>query len=136
MRSIGDGTDLWYVRVVMKTDEANADAGARLLPHLENLLTGAREDFDLCTEVGIGETGDTTIGANYWVRADDVGEAARIAVRTMELSVQAAGVASRGLYEVTVVPRHAVVVRSTDPSAAAISAIRGHAPDPDETTSP
>ena len=95
---------------------------------------GSAKNFDLCTEAGIGETGDTTIGANYWVRADDVGEAARIAVSTMELSVQAAGAASRGLYEVTVVPRHAVVVRSTDPSAGTVSAVRGHAPDPDETT--
>jgi hypothetical protein len=74
----------------------------------------AKPSGDSATDQGLGIEGRPVIGLVFWVRADDVGQAASIAVDT----ARRAGVESRvgtELYDVVVIPS-ASVARQDDPT--------------------
>ena len=118
MRWAGEGSDLWRVRV----DLFSADADNRLISavarSLDSLLTGDTNDPDAHSygvDQGLGVTERPVVGLVFWVRADDVGAAAARAVEVARFAGDAAGVGPE-LYDVTVIPRDAVVTGS-DPAA-------------------
>jgi hypothetical protein len=113
MRSFGDGATLWRARVLLKAGHAQPSHMETALERLRDMLSersGEAEPWDVGGEFGTGETGDATIGASFWVRADDVGAAARIAVATMTSTTEAVTGERHSLYEVNLVPRDAVVM--------------------------
>jgi hypothetical protein len=79
---------------------------------LASLLTGGDGDIgpgDLGADQGLGVTNRSVLGFLFWVRADDVGAAAAIAVDTAQRAGASCG-AGPELYDVTVIPRDAVVL--------------------------
>jgi hypothetical protein len=118
MRWAGEGSDLWRVRV----DLFSADADNRMISavarSLESLLTADADDADAHSygvDQGLGVTDRPVVGLVFWVRADDVGAAAARAAEVARVAGGAAGVGPE-LYDVTVIPRYAVVMGS-DPAA-------------------
>jgi hypothetical protein len=112
MRWFGDGPTLWRVRVVLKAGNAQPGHIETTVERLRGLLAerpGEADPWDVGGEFGQGETGDATIGASFWVRAADVGAAARFAVTTMTATCEAVTGERHGLYEVNLVPHDAVV---------------------------
>jgi hypothetical protein len=114
MRWAGEGSDLWRVRV----DLFSADADNRMISavahSLESLLTGDADDSDAHSygvDQGLGVTKRPVVGLVFWVRADDVGAAAARAAEVARVAGGAAGVGPE-LYDVTVIPRDAVVLGS------------------------
>lgn len=104
MRCFGDGPTLWRVSVILRAEGGRRGHMDRLLERLRDLLSerpGEAEPWDLRGRLGTGETGDATIGACFWVRAEDVGAAARIALATTGTR--------HGLYEVDLMPYDAWV---------------------------
>jgi hypothetical protein len=62
---------------------------------------------DIGLDQGTGAAGQSVIGMLFWVRADDVGQAARTAVTIARRAGEPDGVGP-DLYDVTVIPRAAV----------------------------
>ena len=56
---------------------------------------------------GVGVEGQPVIGLTFWVRADDVGAAAKTALSTA-VEAAASGVAGPAFYDVVVIPASAV----------------------------
>lgn len=112
MRWAGEGSDLWRVRVDLfvggrQDPRHQIDAIAETL---KGLLTAKDGDPkpDYGVDQGTGVTDRPVIGLLFWVRADDVGGAAATAVE-IALRAGASGGAGPELYDVTVIPRRAVV---------------------------
>jgi hypothetical protein len=78
------------------------------------------DPWDVGAELGTGETGDATIGACFWVRAEDVGAAARTAVTTMMSNCEAVTGETHGLYEVNLVPHDAWVTMMSSAETAVL----------------
>jgi hypothetical protein len=79
------------------------------------LETDGGEDArgEVGVDQGTGAAREPVIGMSFWVRADDVGSAASVAVETGVRAGASHGVGP-ALYDVTVIPREAVVL-SEDP---------------------
>jgi hypothetical protein len=92
---------------------AEDDNGARVTaPHhaLQRQLTSDDEvgvPAEVAADQGIGIEGRPVVGLLFWVRADDVGLAARTAVETASLAGTDSGLGSE-LYDVVVIPSAAV----------------------------
>jgi hypothetical protein len=116
MRWVGEGSDLWRVRVDLFAEDDN---GARVTaPHhaLQRQLTSDDEvgvPGEVAADQGIGIEGRPVVGLLFWVRADDVGLAARTAVETANLAGTDSGLGSE-LYDVVVIPS-AAVANPNDP---------------------
>lgn len=75
---------------------------------LDRLLTGDRASGGgPGADQGLGVEGLPVVGLLFWVRANDVGTAAVLAVETARLAGRSHGVGPR-LYDVTVIPEDAV----------------------------
>jgi hypothetical protein len=71
------------------------------------------ETVDLGGDQGSGVAGHPVVGLVFWVRADDVGQAAITAVATAQHAVAGrrevmVSDLGKDLYDVTVIPEHAV----------------------------
>lgn len=84
------------------------------MPQCDGRVTNA----DVGGDQGLGVTGRPVVGLLFWVDADDVGEAATMAVRAARRTGAAHGVGP-DLYDVTVIPMEAVV-RPGDPGCPAM----------------
>jgi hypothetical protein len=115
MRWVGDGTELWRVRVDLFADDDRGRRVSKCARALVALLVGAdaSEGDGIGVDQGVGVEGAPVIGMLFWVRADTVGAAADLAVETAQSAGRANGVGP-DLYDVVVIPRPAVV----DPSDA------------------
>jgi hypothetical protein len=118
MRLVGDGSELWRVRVDLfaaDQDDARVAAAHQALQHeLTASDDAARRPGDVAVDQGTGIEGRPVIGLSFWVRADDVGQAARIAVETARRAGADSGVGT-DLYDVVVIP-NAAVARPDDPT--------------------
>jgi hypothetical protein len=118
MRWVGDGSELWRVRVDLFAPDRDAGRVAEAHLALQRQLTASDDTATRPGEVGAdqgtGIAGRPVIGLSFWVRADDVGQAARIAVETARRAGADSGVGT-DLYDVVVIP-DAAVARPDDPA--------------------
>lgn len=114
MRWVGEGSELWRVRVDLFVERARPVKPQmnEIAKSLKSALTG--NDGDAATGVGeatldqgTGAANRPVIGLLFWVRADDVGQAALTAVDVARRASASAG-AGPDLYDVVVIPRTAV----------------------------
>jgi len=111
-RWVGDGSELWRVRVDLFAEDGDSQ---RVQAAAESLRSLLREDEreptrgDAGADQGLGITSRPVVGLLFWVRADDVGRAAKVAVETAQRAGAACGVGP-DLYDVTVIPRDAVAL--------------------------
>jgi hypothetical protein len=132
-RWAGAGAELWRVRVDLFAEPPRPIPGlpigerrlgwthfespiasqmksvrARLIEELTGSDGDAVTDHgDIGLDQGTGAAGRNVIGMLFWVRADDVGQAAATAVAVARRAGEPDGVGP-GLYDVTVIPRAAV----------------------------
>jgi hypothetical protein len=110
MRWVGEGSGLWRVRVDLFAED---DDGARVVAAHEALFRQLTSDGEADKEgtcsadQGIGIEGRPVVGLLFWVRADDVGSAARTAVETATRAGTESGLGSE-LYDAVVIPSAAV----------------------------
>jgi hypothetical protein len=111
---IGDGSELWRVRVDLF---APGHEGGRVLETHEALqrqLTEtdgvARGPGDSAADQGLGIEGRPVVGLVFWVRADEIGQAATLAAETARHAGAASGVGTE-LYDVVVIPYASVADR-------------------------
>jgi hypothetical protein len=118
MRWVGDGSELWRVRVDLFAPDREAARVTQAHHALQRELTAsddaAPRPGEVATDQGTGLAGRPVIGLSFWVRADDVGQAASIAVETARLAGANSGVGT-DLYDVVVIP-NAAVARPDDPA--------------------
>lgn len=111
MRWVGDGRELWRVRVDLFADDDDGRRASAAADGLRSLLTGGDGvpgPGEASADQGLGVANRPVVGLLFWVKADDVGEAATIAVRTGQRAGTGRGVGP-DLYDVTLIPRKAVV---------------------------
>lgn len=118
MRWVGAGSELWRVRVDLFA--ADGDGGRVRAAHeaIRAQLTASdgapSRPGESAADQGTGIEGRPVVGLSFWVRADDVGQAATIAVETARRAGAASGVGT-DLYDVVVIPS-AAVARPDDPA--------------------
>ena len=116
MRWAGVGSDLWRVRVDLFAQDAGGERVIAACESLTKLLSSdgeARVAGEVACDQGIGDEGRPVVGLLFWVRADDVGLAARTAVETAARAGADCGLGAE-LYDVVVIPS-AAVVSPSDP---------------------
>lgn len=108
---IGDGSALWRVRVDLfapDSESARVPATHQTLQHLLTETDGAARPWgDSAADQGRGIEGRPVVGLVFWVRANEVGQAASIAVETARRAGAESGVGPE-LYDVVVLPSTAV----------------------------
>jgi hypothetical protein len=108
---VGDGSELWRVRVDLFALDGESGRVPATHQALQRGLTetdgAARPWGDSATDQGRGIEGRPVIGLVFWVRADEVGEAARLALETARRAGAESGVGPE-LYDVIVSPSTAV----------------------------
>jgi hypothetical protein len=112
MRYAGDGSELWRVRVDL-FDAATAVPRREVENALRSLLVaddGEPGLFEAGADSGRGIEGRPVLGLLFWVRADQVGDAASTAVETAVRAARNCCGETLELYDVTVIPRPAVVL--------------------------
>jgi hypothetical protein len=116
MRWVGNGSDLWRVRVDLFAEDHSGARVAAAHQALQCQLTSddaAEAAGDVAADQGLGVEGRPVVGLLFWVRADEVGLAARTAVETARRAGTDSGIGTE-LYDVVVIPS-AAVARPTDP---------------------
>lgn len=115
MGTTGTDANLWRVRVDLFAVDDDGSRVGRAVDELRRMLQddGRATNADVGGDQGLGVTGRPVVGLLFWVDADDVGEAAATAVRAARRAGAGHGVGP-DLYDVTVIPREAVV-RPGDP---------------------
>jgi hypothetical protein len=115
MRSVGEGSSLWRVRVDLFAADDSGERVDRCTHAMDALLVN---DEGVGSGVGVDQgTGITrrpVVGLSFWVRANDVGSAATTAVDAATRAGAAAGGVGPDLYDVVVIPENAVA-RPDDP---------------------
>ena len=107
---MGDGSNLWRVRVDLFASDDNGNRVSACARELDRLLTGDDgSGGGSGADQGLGVEGLPVVGLVFWTRADDVGSAATLAVETARQAGRSHGVGPR-LYDVTVIPEDAVVM--------------------------
>ena len=111
MHWVGDGSELWRVRVDLFAPDRESGRVPATHQALQRELTetdgAARPWGDSAADQGRGIEGHPVIGLVFWVRADEVGTAASLAVDAARRAGAESGVGPE-LYEVIVLPSAAV----------------------------
>jgi len=118
MRWVGDGIELWRVRVDLFAADRDGARVAAAHEALRRQLTASDDEAGQPAEVGAdqgtGIEGRPVVGLLFWVRADDVGQAASVAVKVARRAGADSGVGT-DVYDVVVIP-DAAVARPDDPA--------------------
>jgi hypothetical protein len=113
MRWAGEGSELWRVRVDLFDERQDPrrqiDRVAKALGDLLTAKDGVKSGSDVGADQGTGASSRPVVGMLFWVRADDVGQAATTAVEIARRAGANSGVGPE-LYDVVVLPRAAVVL--------------------------
>jgi hypothetical protein len=112
VRWIGSGQELWRVRVDLLIDDARADSACVIAERLGLMLIADSEPAapsELGVDRGLGVTARPVLGLLFWVRANDVGDAATSAVGEARSAAAECRMAFE-LYDVTLIPEQAVVL--------------------------
>jgi hypothetical protein len=117
VRWVGNGSELWRVRVDLFAPDDDGGHVPAAHEALKRQLTASDEAVrgpgETSADQGTGIARRSVVGLSFWVRADDVGEAARTAVDTAQRAGAEHGVGTE-LYDVVVIP-NAAVARPDDP---------------------
>jgi hypothetical protein len=108
--AVGCGALLWRVRVDLYASDGDPGRVGAVGSALRAMLDEREGDpphGDAGADQGTGVAGRPVVGVLFWVRADDVGAAALIAVDTAQRAGVSHGVGP-ALYDVTVIPENAV----------------------------
>jgi hypothetical protein len=111
MHWAGTGAELWRVRVDLFAEDNAGHRVSAAHESLRSLLTegeGGFEPGELGADGGLGVAGGPVVGLLFWVRGDDVGQAATVALETAERAAVGRGVGPE-LYDLTIIPHSAVV---------------------------
>jgi hypothetical protein len=123
---VGEGSELWRVRVDLFAPDPHDHRVPKTFQALQLELRetdgAARLAGDSAVDQGRGIEGRPVIGLVFWVRADDVGKAASLAVETARSAGTESGVGTE-LYDVVVIPSASV--------ASVYSQISAYPPMPD-----
>ena len=107
MHWVGDGAELWRVRVDLFAPDSESGRVPTVHEALQRELTktdgAARPWGDSAADQGRGIEGGPVIGLVFWVRADEVGAAARLGVETARRAGAENGVGPE-LFDVIVSP--------------------------------
>jgi hypothetical protein len=113
MRAAGEGGELYCARVDLFADveEPNSVVPpcADALCDLLGIARGKWERGEIGVDRGIGVEGSPVVGFLFWVRGEDIGDAARTAVRTARAAGAPFDVGPR-LYDVSLIPSAAVIL--------------------------
>jgi hypothetical protein len=112
MRWAGEGSELWRVRVDLFAVDDDGRRVAEITDALRGLLLSKDDDASsdfIGADQGEGVSDRHVVGVTFWVRADDVGGAAKAAVETARRAGANCGVGPE-LYDVVVIPRAAVAL--------------------------
>lgn len=103
VRWIGDGQELWYVRVELFVEGDSAGLVGPAWTALTDLLSGDDDDDGAgpATDEGTGMAEWPVVGVVFHVKADNVADAAQLAIDTASKALKDA---SRGLYGMTLIP--------------------------------
>lgn len=118
MASLGSGSELWRVDVVLRRSSPTDDEVSRVVAmvasdlddprpsHQEEIFGGpaATSSFDLNPPEG-------SIGVSVWVRADSAGDAANLAHEAVAAAALAVTGLRLPLWDLRVVPRQAIMSR-------------------------
>ena len=111
MHWVGNGSGLWRVRVDLFAPDGESVRASGAHEALQRELAEtdgeARPWGDSAADQGRGIEGRPVIGLVFWVRADEVGGAANLAVETARRAGAESGIGPE-LYEVIVLPRTSV----------------------------
>ena len=111
MHWVGNGSQLWRVRVDLFALDGESDRVPAAHEALQHELTetdgAARPWGDSAADQGRGIEGDPVIGLIFWVRADEVGQAASLAVETARRAGTRSGIGP-DLFDVIVSPSTSV----------------------------
>jgi hypothetical protein len=109
MRWVGDGSDLWRVRVDLFAvgERCDVRAASEALHQLTFDDGEPRVGGGVSADQGRGIEGRPVVGLTFWVRADDVGQAATTAVAAARRAGAESAVGA-DLYDVVVIPSAAV----------------------------
>ena len=111
MHWVGDGSQLWRVTVDLFAPDGENGRVPTAHQALQHELTGtdgaARPWGDSAADQGRGIEGSPVVGLVFWVRADEVGKAASLAVETARRAGVESGIGPE-LYEVIVLPSTSV----------------------------
>jgi hypothetical protein len=114
---VGQGSELWRVRVDLfapDQEEGRVPAAHQALQRELTETDGAARPWgDSAADQGRGIEGRPVIGLVFWVRADEVGRAASLAVETACRAGAHSGLGTE-LYDVVVIP-YASVAQPYDP---------------------
>ena len=118
MAAVGSGHQLWRVDVVLRRAAPTDDVSAAVVAAVTARLDGPDASPD---EKVLGAPRDTSsfdmpppegsIGVSCWVRADDVGQAARVGHAAVVAAAQDVTGLSLPLCDLRVVPREAMMTR-------------------------
>ena len=111
MHWVGDGSELWRVRVDLFAPDSDSGRVPASHEALQRELTetdgAARPWGDSAADQGRGIEGRPVIGLVFWVRADEVGQAASLAVEAARRAGAESGVGPE-LFDVSVFPSSSV----------------------------
>ena len=111
MHWVGRGSELWRVRVDQFAADGASDRVSATHQALQRELTetdgAVRPWGDSAADHGRGIEGQPVIGLVFWVRADEVGQAASLAVETARRAGAETGVGPE-LFDVSVFPSTSV----------------------------
>ena len=115
MLFVGKGRELWHCRVDLIAPDDDGRRVSRAAQGLRPLLRGENTGpgHGYGVDQGKGDEGQPVLGLTFWVKADEVGPAASTALATAR---QAGASADAGpeYYNVTLVPRSAILMRADD----------------------
>lgn len=113
----GNGSELWRVRVDLFAPDDDGTRVTAVHEAIRRQLTesddAARRPGESGADQGTGIANLPVIGLTFWVRADDVGDAARIALGAAQRAGADSGIGTEP-YDVVVIP-NAAVARTDDP---------------------
>ena len=113
----GQGAELWRVRVDLFGRDNSAPLVSGVFESLRSLLTegkGPYEPGEIGVDGWLGVARQPVTGLLFWVRGDDVGQAAVTALETARDAAAGHGVGPE-LYDLTLIP-HGAVVFPNDPT--------------------
>jgi hypothetical protein len=115
VRAFGNGSQLWRVTVMFDAAGATADSESLVTRLLEN-LSEAEGDAD-SLDVRPGACWDIippggALGADMWVQADTVGEAADLGLGLVEAEIRALAGPAPSLWDVRVLPRESITLNT------------------------
>ena len=133
--SLGSGSELWRVDVVLCREGVTEDVEALVLEVIESALSGTPDNADeeIFTPVASTYSFDMeppggSVGVSCWVRADTAGEATQVGFDAVRDAVREVTGRALPLWDLRLVPRTAMVTREEAQERALLDPGQGRSP--------